>query len=329
MQKYNNISINRFSVAPMLGWTDQHCNYFHRRLSTKTLLHTEMITTNAILYSKKNNLIEYNPIEQPIAIQLAGSNPRDFARCAKLVENLGYSEININIGCPSNRVQNANFGACLMTKPHLVVNCILAIKSIVDIPVTVKTRIGVDNQNSERFLMKFISTVSEKAKCKKFTIHAREAWLNGLNPKENRNIPPLNYSKVYQLKKKFPHLIIILNGGIKTLNESLQHLKYLDGVMIGREAYKNPYMLSEVEKKIFNMNQLRKKRYQIIEEMYPYIEATLSTGGNLGQITRHMLGLFKNKPGSKYWRRYISENAYKKNAGIEVIQRALKKIQNI
>ncbi|MCK8083775.1 tRNA dihydrouridine(20/20a) synthase DusA [Vibrio sp. 1CM24A] len=316
---------NRLSVAPMLDWTDRHCRYFHRLLSQQTLLYTEMVTTGAILHGK-GDFLEYNEQEHPLALQLGGSNPVDLAACAKLAGERGYDEVNLNVGCPSDRVQNGRFGACLMAEPELVADCVSAMKEVTDIPITVKTRIGIDDQDSYEFLTKFVSTVSEKGGCEQFTIHARKAWLSGLSPKENREIPPLDYDRAYQIKKDFSDLVIAVNGGITTLEQTKEHLQHLDGVMIGREAYHSPFILAEVDQQIFGLDTPIKKRSQVVEEMYPYIERELSNGASLGHISRHMLGLFQSMPGARQWRRYISENAHKKGAGIEVMQAALAKI---
>ncbi|CAK1953193.1 tRNA-dihydrouridine synthase A [Vibrio crassostreae] len=316
---------NRLSVAPMLDWTDRHCRYFHRLLSQQTLLYTEMVTTGAILHGK-GDFLEYNEQEHPLALQLGGSNPVDLAACAKLAGERGYDEVNLNVGCPSDRVQNGRFGACLMAEPELVADCVSAMKEVTDIPITVKTRIGIDDQDSYEFLTKFVSTVSEKGGCEQFTIHARKAWLSGLSPKENREIPPLDYDRAYQIKKDFSDLVIAVNGGITTLEQTKEHLQHLDGVMIGREAYHSPFILAEVDLQIFGLDTPIKKRSQVVEEMYPYIERELSNGASLGHISRHMLGLFQSMPGARQWRRYISENAHKKGAGIEVMQTALAKI---
>ncbi|MEC7310155.1 MULTISPECIES: tRNA dihydrouridine(20/20a) synthase DusA [Vibrio] len=315
----------RLSVAPMLDWTDRHCRYFHRLLSQQTLLYTEMVTTGAILHGK-GDFLEYSEQEHPLALQLGGSNPVDLAACAKLAGERGYDEVNLNVGCPSDRVQNGRFGACLMAEPELVADCVSAMKEVTDIPITVKTRIGIDDQDSYEFLTKFISTVSEKGGCEQFTIHARKAWLSGLSPKENREIPPLDYDRAYQIKKDFSDLVIAVNGGITTLEQTKEHLQHLDGVMIGREAYHSPFILAEVDQQIFGLDTPIKKRSQVVEEMYPYIERELSNGASLGHISRHMLGLFQSMPGARQWRRYISENAHKKGAGIEVMQTALAKI---
>ncbi len=321
----NDFALQRFSIAPMLDWTDRHCRYFHRLLTSETLLYTEMVTTGAIIHGK-GDFLAYNEEENPVALQLGGSNPQDLATCAKLAAERGYDEINLNVGCPSDRVQNGRFGACLMAEPQLVADCIAAMKEVVDVPVTVKTRIGIDDQDSYEFLTDFVSIVSEKGGCEQFTIHARKAWLSGLSPKENREIPPLDYPRAYQLKKDFSHLTIAVNGGVKTLEETKEHLKHLDGVMVGREAYQNPYILAEVDQQIFGLDKPIKKRTQVVQEMYPYIEQQLAKGAYLGHITRHMLGLFQNMPGARQWRRYISENAHKPGSGIEVVEAALAKI---
>ncbi|NOH56325.1 tRNA dihydrouridine(20/20a) synthase DusA [Vibrio coralliilyticus] len=323
--KASKYASNRFSIAPMLDWTDRHCRYFHRLLTSETLLYTEMVTTGAIIHGK-GDFLAYNQEEHPVALQLGGSNPQDLATCAKLAQERGYDEINLNVGCPSDRVQNGRFGACLMAEPQLVAECVAAMRDVVDVPVTVKTRIGIDDQDSYEFLTDFVSIVSEKGGCDQFTIHARKAWLSGLSPKENREIPPLDYPRAYQLKKDFAHLNIAINGGVKTLDDTKEHLTHLDGVMVGREAYQNPYILAEVDQQIFGLDKPVKKRTQVVEEMYPYIESQLEKGAYLGHITRHMLGLFQNMPGARQWRRYISENAHKPGSGIEVVETALSKI---
>ncbi|WP_417448434.1 tRNA dihydrouridine(20/20a) synthase DusA [Idiomarina abyssalis] len=316
---------SRFSVAPMLDWTDRHCRYFHRLLSENALLYTEMVTTGAIIHGKADYLA-YSDEEHPLALQLGGSNPADLAHCAKLAQERGYDEINLNVGCPSDRVQNGRFGACLMGEAELVAQCVAAMREVVDIPVTVKTRIGIDEQDSYSFLTDFIGTVSEKGGCDDFTIHARKAWLKGLSPKENREIPPLDYPRVYQLKQDFPHLTMAVNGGVKTLAEIEAHLEHLDGVMVGREAYQNPYMMAALDQHLFGSDKPVKKRREVVEAMYPYIERQMANGSYLNHISRHMLGLFQNMPGARQWRRHISENAHKPGAGIEVLQQALEKI---
>lgn len=320
--KTTNYPMQRFSVAPMLDWTDRHCRYFHRLLSGQTLLYTEMITTGAILFGK-GNYLAYSQQEQPVALQLGGSDPQALAECAKRAEELGYNEINLNAGCPSDRVQNGRFGACLMAEPELVADCVKAMKSAVSIPVTVKTRIGIDDSDSYEFLQRFIQIVSEQGGCDNFTLHARKAWLSGLSPKENREIPPLDYPRVYQVKQDFPHLTVSINGGIKTLNEAKAHLMHVDGVMMGREAYQNPGILAEVDRELFGTRTDAPDVVSVIEAMYPYIEHELSQGTYLGHITRHMLGIFQGIPGARQFRRHLSENAHKAGADVEVLRQAL------
>ncbi len=320
--KTTNYPMQRFSVAPMLDWTDRHCRYFHRLLSGQTLLYTEMITTGAILFGK-GNYLAYSQQEQPVALQLGGSDPQALAECAKRAEELGYNEVNLNAGCPSDRVQNGRFGACLMAEPELVADCIKAMKSAVSIPVTVKTRIGIDDSDSYEFLQRFIQIVSEQGGCDNFTLHARKAWLSGLSPKENREIPPLDYPRVYQVKQDFPHLTVSINGGIKTLDEAKAHLMHVDGVMMGREAYQNPGILAEVDRELFGTRTDAPDVVSVIEAMYPYIEHELSQGTYLGHITRHMLGIFQGIPGARQFRRHLSENAHKAGADVEVLRQAL------
>lgn len=323
----NTEAFNRtFSVAPMLDWTDRHYRYMARLLSKHTVLYTEMVTTGAILHGK-GDYLAYNTEEHPLVLQLGGSNAQDLAACAKIAADRGYDEVNLNVGCPSDRVQNGRFGACLMAEPELVAQCVDAMKQVVDIPVTVKTRIGIDEQDSYEFLTHFVDTVA-KAGCTDFTIHARKAWLQGLSPKENREIPPLDYPRVYQLKQDFAHLTIGINGGIKTLDECLEHLQHLDEVMVGREAYQNPYMLAEVDSRIFNDTATAVTREQVIEQMLPYIEKHLANGGRLNHITRHMIGLFQGLPGSRGWRRHLSENAHKSGATTQVVLDAMAKMHD-
>ena len=299
----------RFSVAPMLDWTTRHCRYFHRQFSKNALLYTEMITAPAIIHAKYD-LLEYDPSENPVALQLGGSDPTQLAHCAKLVEERGYTEVNLNVGCPSDRVQNGMFGACLMAKADLVADCIKAMQDAVDIPVTVKHRIGIGELDSYEFLCDFI-------------VHARKAWLTGLSPKENREIPPLDYDRVYQLKRDFPHLKITINGGIKTIDEIKHHLQFVDGVMVGREAYQNPSLLGEIDSQILNENRPLVTAKEAVEKMFPYIERELAKGVYLNHIVRHMLGAFQNCKGARQWRRHLSENATKQGAGVEVVEQAL------
>lgn len=313
---------NRFSIAPMLDWTDRHCRYFHRLLTKETLLYTEMVTTGAIIHGK-GDYLAYSEEEHPVALQLGGSDPAALAHCAKLAEQRGYDEINLNVGCPSDRVQNGMFGACLMGQAALVADCIKAMRDVVSIPVTVKTRIGIDDQDSYAFLCDFIGTVAGRGECDMFTIHARKAWLSGLSPKENREVPPLDYPRVYQLKRDFPQLTIAINGGVKTLEEARQHLQHLDGVMMGREAYQNPGILACVDSEIFGSAANVLSSVEIIESLYPYIERELANGTYLGHITRHILGLFQGVPGARQWRRHLSENAHKPGADARVVEQAL------
>ncbi|MGB5142657.1 MAG: tRNA dihydrouridine(20/20a) synthase DusA [Shewanella indica] len=310
----------RFSIAPMLDWTDRHYRYFARLMSSQTLLYTEMVTTGAILHGK-GDYLAYNQEEHPLALQLGGSNVEDLVRCAEIAQQRGYDEVNLNVGCPSDRVQNGRFGACLMEDPELVAHCVDAMRQKVDIPVTVKTRIGIDDKDSYEFLCDFITKVSA-AGCDTFIVHARKAWLQGLSPKENREIPPLDYPRVYQLKQDFPGLHISINGGIKSFEEMHTHLAQLDGVMVGREAYQNPYLLAEVDQKIFGLDSQVMSRDQVVDAMLPYVEAHLQSGGRLNHISRHMTGLYQGIPGSRSWRRHLSENAHKPGAGIEVLLKA-------
>ncbi|HDL6856574.1 TPA: tRNA dihydrouridine(20/20a) synthase DusA [Yersinia enterocolitica] len=317
-----NYPLQRFSVAPMLDWTDRHCRYFHRLLTKQTLLYTEMVTTGAIIHGKADYLA-YSEQDHPVALQLGGSDPQALAHCAKLAELRGYNEINLNVGCPSDRVQNGRFGACLMAEASLVADCIKAMRDVVSIPVTVKTRIGIDELDSYEFLCEFVQTVAERGECDIFTIHARKAWLSGLSPKENREVPPLNYERVYQLKRDFPALTIAINGGVKTLAEAKEHLKHVDGVMMGREAYQNPTILTQVDRELFDPNAPVVDSVKAIETLFPYIEQELSRGAYLGHITRHILGIFQGIPGARQWRRHLSENAHKPGADVSVVEQAL------
>lgn len=315
-----------FSVAPMLDWTDKHCRYFHRLLTKKSLLYTEMVTTGAILYGAQQRFLEFNNAENPVVFQLGGSDPADLASCARIIEDYGYDEVNLNVGCPSDRVQNGRFGACLMAEPDLVADCVSAMRKAVAIPVTVKSRIGIDKQDSYQELCKFISTIAD-AGCKTFIIHARKAWLKGLSPKQNRDIPPLRYDIVYQLKHDFPDLEIVLNGGVASLENTKEILQHVDGVMMGREAYHNPYLLAEVDAQLFYSSDPIKTRHQVVMELMPYIEEHLHDGGRLHNITRHILGLFHGVPGARIWRRVLSENATKKGADESVVLEALNNIR--
>ncbi len=310
-----------FCVAPMMDWTDRHCRYFHRLISQHAVLYTEMVTTGALLHGDRDRFLTFSPQEQPIALQLGGSDPQALAECAKMAEQYGYNEVNLNVGCPSDRVQNNMIGACLMAHPQLVADCLAAMQAVVSIPVTVKHRLGIDDMDSYEALHQFVSTVKQSG-CSTFIIHARKAILQGLSPKENRDIPPLKYDWVYRIKQAFPELEVIINGGIKTLDESRQHLAQVDGVMLGREAYQNPYLMAEVDA-LYHAMPNSPSRREIIERFYPYVEEQLAQGVYLGHITRHILGLFHGQRGGRQFRRYISENAHKSGAGIDVLKQAV------
>lgn len=305
----------------MLDWTDRYCRYFLRLISSHVLLYTEMVTTGAILHGNRARFLDFDPSEHPVALQLGGSEPEALGQCAKLGEAWGYDEINLNVGCPSDRVQSGRFGACLMLTPELVADCIKAMRDQVTIDVTVKHRIGVDDQDSYQALCDFVGKVSE-AGCETFIVHARKAWLQGLSPKENREIPPLHYETVHQLKRDYPDLQIIINGGITTLEQVEENLKQVDGVMIGREAYNNPWILSQADSLIYASEGSPASRHQIIEAMIPYIDQELSAGTPINRITRHILGLFQGLPGAKKWRRMLSEEAHKAGADSGLIRRA-------
>jgi len=315
-------SDRRFCVAPMLDWTDSHERTFLRLLSKRAMLYTEMVTTGALIHGDIKRHLHFNKEEHPVALQLGGSDPKAMALCAKMAEDEGYDEVNINVGCPSDRVQNGAFGACLMAEPELVAENVTAMQAAVDIPVTVKNRIAIDEMEEYESLHRFLSIVSE-AGCETFLVHARKAWLKGLSPKQNRDVPPLNYELVYQMKREFPDLEIIINGGIKTLDESDQHLEQVDGVMIGREAYHNPYMMIDVDQRIYGENDTPPlTRHEVLEAYIEYMQRQMSQGAYLKHMSRHILGLFTGMAGAKAWRRHISENAHKEDADINVIKKA-------
>ncbi|WP_426344453.1 tRNA dihydrouridine(20/20a) synthase DusA [Pseudoduganella sp. R-32] len=300
----------RLSVAPMMDWTDRHCRHFHRLISQYTWLYTEMVTTGALVYGDVERHLRFNEEEHPVALQLGGSDPKDLAISAKLGEKWGYDEINLNCGCPSPRVQKGAFGACLMTEPQLVRDCVKAMKDAVDIEVTVKHRIGIDHEESYGFVRDFVGTVAE-AGCTTFVVHARNAILKGLSPKENREIPPLKYEYAYQLKKDFPQFEILINGGIKTLEEIDTHLQHVDGVMLGREAYHNPYLMAAFDQRYYGASEPPRSRQQVLEAMMPYIEEQLAKEGGKGlkinTITRHMLGLAQGLQGARQYRQTLSD----------------------
>ncbi|GLX83733.1 tRNA dihydrouridine(20/20a) synthase DusA [Thalassotalea eurytherma] len=315
---------HKLSVAPMLDWTDRHCRYFYRLMSKQTVLYTEMVTTGAIIFGK-GDYLGYNEEEHPVVLQLGGSDSEAMAKCAKIAEKQGYDEININVGCPSDRVQNGRFGACLMAEPALVAQCVDAMKQVVDIPITVKSRIGIDDHDSYEFLHTFIDVVKE-AGCQHFIVHARKAWLSGLSPKQNREIPPLDYERVYQVKRDFNHLDISINGGIKTFEEANQHLEHIDGVMIGREIYQNPYLLAQADQQIYGSNNEVLTRQEIIDEMALYIDKHVNAGGKMWHVARHMLGLCNGLAGAKQFRRFLSENSSLPDANGDLLKRAFDKV---
>ena len=304
-----------------MDWTDRHCRYFHRLLSPNARLYTEMVTSSALLNGDRERLIGFDVSEHPLALQLGGSDPEELAEAARIGAQFGYDEVNLNVGCPSDRVQSGRFGACLMREPALVAECFQAMRSAVSIPVTVKCRLGVDEQDEYADLQHFIEVVAA-AGCTVFVVHARKAWLKGLSPKENRDVPPLNYQRVYQLKLDFPQLAIIINGGIETVAEVDTHLRHADGVMLGRTAYHEPYRLAELDNLLFGT--CLPEREAVIERMRPYIEAHIASGGKLQHISRHMLGLFQGLPGARAWRRTLSENAHRPDAGFAIVEQALR-----
>jgi len=325
---YKNPLNRRFTAAPMMEWSDTHCRSFWRLLTKEAVLYSEMVTTGALIHGDRKRFLEFNACEHPLALQLGGSDPKALADCAKIAEDWGYDEVNLNCGCPSDRVQNNMIGACLMAEPKLVAECIATMQSAVKIPVTIKHRIGIDDMEDYEGMLDFVRTVADTG-CKTFIVHARKAWLKGLSPKENREIPPLQYDKVAQLKKDYPELEIIINGGITTLEQSLNLLNEVDGVMLGREIYHNPYLLAEVDQKIYGIDKPIVSRDEVLEGFIGYAEEQLAKGVRLNYITRHILGLYQGLPGARRFRRVISEQAHKPNAGIEVIKSALKALNEI
>ncbi|WP_414982258.1 tRNA dihydrouridine(20/20a) synthase DusA [Congregibacter sp.] len=315
----------RFCTAPMMDWSNRHCRYFWRLLSQHARLYTEMVTTGALIHGDRNRFLHFNAEETPIALQLGGSNPQDLARCASWAEDWGYDEVNLNCGCPSDRVQNGAFGACLMAEPEVVRDAVSAMRGACDIEVTVKHRIGIDHMESYEELCHFVGTVAEGG-CKVFIVHARKAWLKGLSPKENREVPPLNYPWVYRLKQDFPDFTIVINGGIETLEDCEPHLSQVDGVMLGRSAYHNPWVLAELDQQLFGKPKSPRYREDIIDELLPYVEKELANGTRLNQITRHVLGLYQEVPGAKRYRRLLSEQAHRPGAGADVLRAAVNEV---
>lgn len=317
------MTAHRLCVAPMMDWTDRHCRYFLRLLSPHARLYTEMLTAASLVHGDAARLLQFNAEEHPVALQLGGCDPAQMAQAARLGELHGYDEININVGCPSDRVQSGQFGACLMGQPGVVAECVAAMRAAVAIPVTVKTRIGIDDQDSYEFLRRFVGAVAG-AGCSTFIVHARKAILDGLTPKDNRSVPPLDYARVYRLKREYPELTIVLNGGITGCDQVREHLLHVDAVMIGRQAYQDPWFLTELEQSLYGTPV--PGRRDVIERMAAYIERELVAGVALKHMTRHMLGLYNGQPGARSWRRYLSENAHRPGAGIEVLHAALGKL---
>ena len=310
----------RLSVAPMMDWTDRHCRYFHRLLSPHSRLYTEMVTSAALVRGKQLRLLEHSQQEHPVALQLGGSDPHELAEAARYGAQAGYDEINLNVGCPSDRVQSGRFGACLMREPALVGDCVKAMRDAVTVPVTVKCRIGVDDQDEYADLQHFTETMLD-AGVEVLVVHARKAWLQGLSPKENREIPPLDYERVYRLKREFPQLVVIINGGITTVPAVREHLAHVDGVMLGRAAYHEPYVLAQVEAALYDMP--LPSRDSVLQHMRPYIEAEVARGTALKHITRHLLGLYQGEPGARAFRRRLSEGAHLSGANWSLIEQAM------
>ncbi len=306
----------------MMEWTDKHCRFFHRLLTRRALLYTEMVTTGAVLFGPRERLLGFDAEEQPVALQLGGSDPKQLAECARIGASFGYREINLNVGCPSDRVQEGRFGACLMAEPALVGDCVAAMKAAVSIPVTVKCRIGIDNQDPEQSLDTLTANV-KSAGVDALIVHARKAWLEGLSPRENRDVPPLDYDRVYRLKRAHPDLIVSINGGVTDLEQAREHLRHVDGVMMGRAAYQEPWRLLAVDPELFGEAAPAQSLKAAIEACFPYIERELSQGTRLHAITRHILGAFRAVPGARAFRRHLSVNAVKPGAGIAVLREAL------
>ncbi len=312
---------HRFCVAPMMEWTDRHCRVFLRLISHHARLYTEMVTSAAIVHGDRDRLLGFDTCEHPLALQLGGSDPRELAESARIGEQYGYDEINLNCGCPSDRVQSGRFGACLMAEPSLVANCVEAMRAAVTVPVTVKCRIGIDDRDAYEHLHDFVRHVRD-AGIAVLVVHARKAILQGLSPKENRDIPPLVYPTVYRLKDDFPDLRIVINGGISTLAQCRDHLDRVDGVMLGRTAYHEPWLLAEVDRELFADLHAVPSRHAVLEAFMPYVERQLAAGVRLNAMSRHILGLFHGRPGGRLFRRHIAENAYKREAGCEVLRAA-------
>ena len=320
----NDILSARFSIAPMMDWTDRHCRVLHRTLSARALLYTEMVTADAVLRGDRNRLLGFDASEHPVALQLGGSEPDKLAEAARIGEAFGYDEINLNVGCPSDRVQSGRFGACLMHEPKLVAQCMAAMRAAVNVAVTVKCRLGVDDQDPQISLRDLIRQCAD-AGVTGFTVHARKAWLEGLSPKENRDIPPLDYDLVYRVKQENPHLTIVLNGGVQTLEQAQTHLAHVDGVMLGRAAYQNPALLTDIDPRFFGTP--RRDLDAAVEAYCAYVARKLAEGARLNAMTKHMLGLYNGRPGARAFRRHLSENATRDGAGIGVLLDAIAMLQ--
>lgn len=321
----DNAPDHRICVAPMMNWTDRHERYFLRLISRRARLYTEMVTTGALLHGDAGAHLRFDPAEHPVALQLGGSEPGAMADCARLAEDAGYDEVNINVGCPSDRVQNGRFGACLMREPQRVAGCVAAMHAGTGVPVTVKTRIGVDHDDDYGFLARFAEAVSD-AGCSTLIVHARKAWLSGLSPKANREAPPLDYPRIHRLKRDFPDLRIVLNGGIEDLDTAAEQLDYVDGVMLGRAAYQRPYLLADVDRRFYGDTRPPRGRAEVVAALRPYIERQLAAGEPLKHVTRHILGLFHGQPGGRRWRRILSERAHRPGADYAVIEDALQQV---
>jgi tRNA-dihydrouridine synthase A len=311
----------KLSIAPMMDYTDRYCRYFLRLISRHVLLYTEMVTTGALIHGERRRFLQFDASEHPLALQLGGSDPKELAQCARIGEQWGYDEINLNVGCPSDRVQSGRFGACLMAEPRVVADCVGAMADVVRVPVTVKHRIGIDERDSYAELVDFVGTVAD-AGCGVFIVHARKAWLQGLSPKENREIPPLRYDVVQELKRDFPHLQIVINGAIKTLDQTESLLDGLDGVMIGREAYHNPWILAEADSRIYGDSPRPRTRRDVLEAFLPFVEREQAAGVPFGRLSRHILGLYQGVPGARAWRRHVSERAHLPDADAQLLRRA-------
>ena len=316
----------RLSVAPMMARTDRHERYLLRLITRHTLLYTEMVSSGALVHGDAERLLAFHPTEHPIALQIGGSHPPEMAQCTRLAEAAGFDEVNINVGCPSRRVREGRFGACLMAEPHLVARCVDAMRRACALPVTVKTRIGIDDRDSYEELRAFVRVVAG-AGCQTFIIHARKAWLSGLSPAQNRSLPPLRYDRVHRLKKDFPALEIVLNGGVHEFDTVRAQLGRVDGVMIGREAYRNPYLLAAADRVVFGADEVAPTREDVVLRFMPYLRAELARGTPLGALTRHLLGLYQAQPGARRWRRHLTEGASRSGAGAELVLEALEIVE--